>query len=190
MAPGCNIVFLDNSSEPLNGGTQAVLAGMVDHYLEYTPDLFCRHINKTGKNKGLNELVAYECMLRWALENRVVGRRIFKLSGRYHLSSGFDIHEYQKPGYTGRYVFRITPWLYNDGAGEYIKNFYNTALWSMCSSLATEYLELVETIFSWMYTTGENIEVAHNAHIPKDKLIILPNLGGGGYITNGELTSF
>lgn len=190
MAPGCNIVFLDNSSQPLTGSSKSVLAGMVDHYLDYTPDLFARWVNGNGLNKGLNELIAYEAMLRWAMNSGVLGRRIFKLSGRYKLDNRFNIHEWSKPGYVGKYTFRITPWVFTTTAGTYVKDFYNTALWSMCRTLTDEYLELLDKIFDWMMDRGENIEMAHNYWIPKDKLVIVPELGGSGYITNGELTAF
>lgn len=190
QAPDSRIIFCDNSTIPLDNGQTKIIGGLVDLFVDYKNNLFTKHINLHGKNKGLNELLVYEHMLDAAIDTALVGRRIFKISGRYQLSSSFDITEYNKPQYYGKYVFRITPWVYNEGQGEFIKNFFNTALWSMCSTLIPEYKDLMQKIFSHMLLSGENIEVSHNILVPKDRLVILSNLGGFGHITNGEPTSF
>lgn len=190
QAPDSNIVFCDNSTIPLSDGQTKIIDGLVDLYVDYKNNLFTEHINLHGKNKGLNELLVYEHMLDAAVNANLIGRRIFKISGRYQLGSNFDITEYNKPQYYGKYVFRITPWIYNEGQGEFIKYFFNTALWSMCSTLIPHYRGLLPSIFSKMLLSGENIEVVHNLKIPKDRLVILDNLGGFGYITNGEKTTF
>lgn len=187
-APGANILLADNSTEPLAASQYTLLRSLVDNVVEFENNLFTTYTNSTGKNKGLNELLVYQRLLNFAKKNGLLGNRIFKLSGRYTLSTQFDQWEWQKPQYHGKYVFRITKWIYNDGSGEYIKLFYNTALWSMCHTLVDEYCGLLQTMFDWMLETGENIEMGHNHHIPKDKLVITPTLGGQGYITNGEWT--
>lgn len=187
-APGSQIIFGDTSTIPLTSSQVAILSNIVDHYVDINVSLFTRYVNLIGKNKGLNELMAYEKMLDYAADKGCIGHRIFKLSGRYRLSPDFNQAEYYKPHYYGKYCFRITPWVYNEGAGEFLKYFYNTALWSMCYSLVEDYRGLLQKIFNWMLTTGENIEMAHNAHIPKEKLVVLSSTGGEGYITNGEWT--
>lgn len=189
-APGSNILFTDNSTVALDSSQQTILTNLVDHFVESDVNLFNRHINTVGKNKGLNEMLAYERLLNYAIKKGCIGSRIFKLSGRYTLSKKFDQWEYHKPQYLGKFVFRVTPWIYNEGAGEHIKYFYNTALWSMCISLVDEYKVLMQKIFNWMLTTGENIEIGHNIHIPKDKLLLVPSVNGCGWITNGEWTQF
>jgi hypothetical protein len=184
------ILFTDNSTAPLVDSQIAVIKPMVDMYVPYQNNLFNKYVNTLGKNKGLNEILVYENLLNVARNSGMIGRRIFKISGRYTLMDEFDICEYDKPGYTGKYVFRITPWVYNEGQGETVKYFYNTALWSMCGTLAPQYRLLLQEIFNHMMVTGENIEVSHNIKIPKDKLLIVPNVWGHGHMAGGEYTRF
>lgn len=186
----CKILFCDNSTVPLTASQIAVVKPMVDLLVPFKNSLFTKYVNMVGKNKGLNELLVYESMLAAARETGLVGRRIFKLSARYTLMDKFDPTEYEKPLYAGKYVFRITPWIYNEGGGEIMKFFYNTALWSMCSTLVPEYSKLMQEIFNHMLVTGENIEVSHNVKIPKDRLIIVPNVWGHGHMAGGEYTQF
>lgn len=189
-SPGSNILLTDNSTKPLTTSQRILLKSLTDNLLECENTLFTDYINKTGKNKGLNELLAYQQLITFANKNGLLGSRIFKLSGRYSLSPRFDQWEWQKPKYHGKYGFCITPWVYNEGAGEFLKYFYNTALWSMCYTLVPEYSILMQTMFNWMMQTDDNLEMAHNVHIPKDKLVVVSNVGGHGWITNGEWTEF
>ena len=46
----------------------------------------------------------------------------------------------------------------------------------------------MQDIFNWMIATGENIEMGHNHHVPKEKLITIPDYGLEGPMTNGEWT--
>ena len=188
MAPGSAIIFCDNSTIPLTEHQLAIIRANVDHTVDFKNNLFTEWINSHGRNKGLNEVLVYREMLDSAMAAGLIGGRIFKISGRYRLDTSFSVDLYLQPEYYSKYVFRVTPWLYNEGAGEFVKLFYNTALWSMCSSLADEYRNLLPQIFGEMMATGENIEVVHNRLIPKEKLVILDYLGGVGYITNGEPT--
>lgn len=194
--PSARILFADNSQEPITENQVNIIGSMVDAYVEYENNLFTKHVNSNGSNKGLNEMLVYEKLLNVAIEKNMIGKRIFKISGRYKLSDSFDIWEYELPKYLNKYVFTITHWLYNPtrpvgtGEGDVTKFFLNTALWSMCSTLVDNYRNLVPTIFNHMINTGENIEISHLSHIPKDKLITVPKIHGHGFITNGEYTSF
>lgn len=188
--PSAKIVFCDNSSTPLTGAQESILSSNVDTYLTYKNNLFTDYTNKVGKNKGINELFVWEYMLEEAQRAGFIGSRIFKISGRYQLQNTFDINYYATPAVYNKYVFTTTDWIYNDGAGEYIKTFFNTALWSMCSSLVDNYRTLLRSMFYYMMNTGENLEMAHNHHIPRDRLIIVSKVHGQGYMAGGEWTHF
>lgn len=189
-APDAKIVFSDNSEVPIDHGQKSILSGYCDLVVEPHRNLYTTHVNRSGKNKGINELLVYQGVLDAALSAGLVGRRIFKISGRYRLTGEFDIHEYNKPQYYGKYAFKIVPWVYNEGGGNYVKNFFNTALWSMCSTLVDNYKYLMGDMFDYMLATGENIEMAHNKFMPRSSLELVQQLGGDGYITNGEYTRF
>jgi hypothetical protein len=45
-------------------------------------------------------------------------------------------------------------------------------------------------MFYYMMNTGENLEMAHNHHIPRDKLTIVGKVHGQGYMAGGEWTHF
>jgi hypothetical protein len=189
-APGSKVVFTDNSENPLTPQQISIISRYCDLVVEAERNLYTRHVNTLGKNKGINELLVYQQTLAATIKNNLVGRRIFKISGRYKLTGDFNILEYNKPQYYGKYAFKIVPWVYNEGNGNFVKHFFNTALWSMCSTLVEHYNDLMYTMFNYMLTTGENIEMAHNKYITADRLHLVSTLGGDGFITNGEYTKF
>lgn len=194
--PGAKIAIADNSYTPLSNQQTDIIKSQVDLWVEYKNNLFSNYVNITGTNKGLNELLVYEAFLEQAKEKNFIGKRIFKISGRYLLKDTFDPHEYEKPTYFGKYVFAKTIWMVNPvrpvgtGEGDMPVVFYNTALWSMCSTLVQNYVELLPNIFKYMMKSGHNIEIAHRDMVPKDKLVIVPAVHGYGLITNGEYTEF
>jgi len=190
MAPGSAIIFCDNSTIPLTEHQLAIIRANVDHTVDFKNNLFTEWINSHGRNKGLNEVLVYREMLDSAMAAGLIGGRIFKISGRYRLRDSFDILEYGKPQYVGKYIFTITPWIFNDGVNTWVKNFYNTALWSMCSTLTGDYASRCKEIFECMLTENENIEMSHNKLIPVEKLVIFPKVHGCGLITNGSWTEF
>lgn len=194
--PGAVIAIADNSYVPLTNHQVALIKSMVDLWVEYKNNLFSNYVNVTGTNKGLNELLVYEAFLEQGKEKNLIGKRIFKISGRYLLKDTFDPNEYEKPLYFGKYVFTKTIWLVNPvrpvgtGEGDTTVVFYNTALWSMCSTLVSNYVELMPNIFKYMMKTGHNLEISHRDLIPQDKLVVVPAVHGCGLITNGEYTEF
>ncbi|WP_155924049.1 hypothetical protein [Mesorhizobium sp. L103C119B0] len=72
-----------------------------------------------------------------------MNRRIFKISGRYHLSDNFDIGEYDRIELLGKYVFkrRRLSWLASEAG------YLDTRLWSFCSTAIDETLSLLVSVF-------------------------------------------
>jgi hypothetical protein len=188
VAPNSKIVFVDNSVTQLNDEWREKISEKVDLWVNFENNLFTKLVNRTGNNKGLNELFQMETALNEIKRHNLVGRRIFKISGRYTLNPGFVVDEYLDQQYDGKYVFKIVPWLYDEGKGPEVRNFFCTVLWSMCSDLIDEYLELLNSIFTNMLYTNENIEMSHNRLIPRDKLVLKDHIGAEGPITGGEYT--
>lgn len=194
--PNVKILIADNSTIPISKHQKDILTSRVDHYVDYQNNFFTEYVNQSGRNKGMNELFQCDAMIRAAQKHNLVGKRIFKISGRYLLSDKFDIHEYEKVKYYGKYAFRELHWLFNmerpvgTGPGDVPVLFYNTALWSMCSSLIDNFNGLLPTMFLNMMYKDDNIEITFRNTIPKDKLISVDPVGGHGPITFGEWTSF
>lgn len=187
--PTAKIVFVDNSIVPLDENQKVLIEQAVDLFVLYENNLFTRHVNKTGFNKGINELFQMEVAFQEMKKRNLIGKRIFKISGRYRLNDAFNSLEYEKEEYFGKYVFKITTWIFNYGQGDEYRDFFCTVLWSFCSSLLDEYQDLMFTIFERMIgENSTNLEIAHNMLIPRDKLILIGQYGAEGYITNGEFT--
>lgn len=175
------ILFCDNSIIPLSQEQYEVITSLVDKFIPYQNNLFTRYVSNDGYNTGLNEMLVIEEMFRVMKDDNLIGKRIFKLSGRYKLHDKFDISEYEKPEYLGKYVGRITTWWFNEGA--FYKDDFSTVLYSMCSSLFDDYVDLLDKVFETMLRTPDSMEHAHNVCFPKDKLLILPHVHVCGNIS-------
>jgi hypothetical protein len=190
--PNSKIIFCDNSNIELTHEQKSIIKERVDKFIEYENNFFNTYVNTSGNNKGINELFLMKYVLSEAKKSSLIGKRIFKISGRYRLSDDFNIEDYSNLQFYGKYAFTINRWMVNngDGRGELIYEFYNTALWSMCETLINEYVELLQNMFEHMLIVQNNIEMTHVAFIPKEKSIFLSSVKGCGFMTNGQFVTF
>ena len=182
------IVLVDNSVQPLNLMQLTVLKNSCDEVIEFEHNLFSQFCNQTLHfNKGVGELLMTELFLKKIRQNNWIGKRNFKVNGRYRLTDNFSIDFYQNPNFFGRYVYKVIPWWFKNQDGSiYWKEFFETKLWSFCGSLIDEYESFLPKIFELMIIEKENIEVSHFQTIPKEKSMIVEYLNLEGNYPNGS----
>ena len=84
------------------------------------------------------------------VKSDLIGKRVFKLSGRYRLAESFDISFYDNPDLAGKYAFKINEW---DVSTDNFRTdrrrvvYFETRLYSFCGSLFYEYAEIVKANF-------------------------------------------
>jgi len=171
------IIFVDNSINPLADEQKSELESKAEfcEYLE--PSLFTVFANGVG-SKGLGEASLVFHALTKIEQLSLVGKRIFKMAARYRLADGFDIREYNDPKFNGKYAFRINDWdvsVDNFTTHRETVTYFETRLFSFCSSLFYDYADIIKQCF---YTMIEefgkpmcNWERCHYLYIPHDKTI-------------------
>jgi len=171
------IVFVDNSIDPLTDEQKSQLESFAD-YCEYMePNLFTVFTNGVG-SKGLGEAMLMFCALTKLEQLPIVGKRIFKIAARYRLAESFDITEYDDPKFEGKYAFRINDW---DVSVDNFENhretvtYFETRLFSFCPTLFYDYASIVKNCFLTMIKEfGKpmcNWERCHHLYIPHDNAV-------------------
>lgn len=186
------IVLVDNSIKELDSKVQGMLTDNCDLFVKYPHTMFSKFCNETMHfQKSMGEILLTEEFIRQIKQHNLVGKRIFKITGRYQLSDTFDIGVYSNPIFENKYVFKPVVWYFEkkiDKSRTY-KTFFETKFWSFCGSLVDEYQNLLPNIFEKIIVDGNNIESAHLQLIPVDKRVEIENLCIEGCHPNGAFIS-
>jgi len=188
--PNSVIVFADNSLHHMPEDVVSLLKSKVNLYIDYKHNLFSKFINgdiQSAMHKGVGEMMIFEQVMFAIRENNLIGKRIFKISGRYRLSDTFDITQYDNVDYVGKYIFKPVTWAYSKDNFANVEHrvFLETRLWSFCGSLFNEYEQLIQECFNYMLVHSENLEVTNHTIIPHDKVIQLNEMNVEGYFGSG-----
>lgn len=171
--PGAKIYFLDNSINPLEYNKEKEIRNRVDIFDTIEHNIFTRMIDGSC---GFGEAYMMPIALEKLKYHGILGDRVFKLSGRYFLQPSFDISKYDIPELFGKYTFKINQWDVskdNFRVHREIVTYFETRLWSFCSSLFNEYKMLLPKIFISMFSI-QNWEKVHYMLIPHDKVVEIP----------------
>lgn len=158
-ASGSIILLIDNSIQRLSEDLEDIVRSRVDFYIYIGNRKPCIEFNRNGVRSAGEAyilLVAIDFIQR-NLKDPI--DRVFKLSGRYRLTSEFDISEYDDERYRGRYCFRV-----DDVC-------LHTRLWSFCSTLIKEVKRTIQDSLVTIFNQQINIEEALFIHIDKKLLI-------------------
>lgn len=179
------VIFVDNSIEPLDQSMQLLLLPYIDVFHQFKHHVFSTVCNTTDFNKGAGEILMTDVGLDIAVKNNLLGKRLFKMCGRYILTHKFSTSYYDRLEFEGKYVYKNTFWEYTNDGQKTIKQFLETKLWSMCSSLIPEYKALLPKILEFMLRNNENIEVSTDKLLPVDKKIAIDRLHVTGWYATG-----
>jgi len=105
--------------------------------------------------------------------------RIFKLSGRYHLTDLFDPAVHNHPG---KYVFKSAPSEYYDG-----ENIFHMSCWSVCGTMMPHLQEFLSRAMVQSMKKLIDIEHATYQTLPKEYYTTIDTLGISGRLAlSGE----
>lgn len=176
-APGSKIIYVDNSSIPIKDEWREKIVEQVDLFHQMEHNLFSAVANLPAlEQKTPGEINMLNCALNLLKQNtHLMGKRIFKQSGRYALQDTFDITEYDKPEYKGKFAFvpRIH-WLTHDGWITRRKvMFLEQALVSLDPSLLDEWQALLPGMLVFANSTNLCIEEITGYYIDREKVLLI-----------------
>jgi hypothetical protein len=185
--PNAKIIFLDNSIEPLTPEQLKQIWAKVDickYAFQTLPNLY---FNQRGL-KGDGEI----CMMYEAMQilkiSELLGKRVFKLSGRYFLNEHFNIDAYND--LQGKYVAKINAWdiTKDNWVTREQVYYFETRLWSFCGTLFDEFYNQLPVIFNYMMNVDNNLEKAYLKLLDPDKIVPMDVIGVSGYSADtGEI---
>lgn len=172
--PNAKIIYVDNSIEPLSGAMVDQIDKLVTMFRQMPHNAFSIVANiHRWKSPGEANMLHFALSL--AKNSNLVGKRIFKLAGRYKLSEGFDIREYEDPRFKDKYAF--LPKGYNLTADDFITSrhvwFLEQTLISFDPSLLEEFSRLLIGMTHYMISTDACIEETMAQFIPMGKTLAL-----------------
>lgn len=172
--PNAKILYVDNSIHPLSDEILEQLLPLVDVFEQMPHNVFS-YVANIHKWKSPSEGNMLHYALQMVLKHNLIGKRIFKLGGRYKLSDTFDISEYEQSKYQGKFAF--LPRQYNLSSGNFntTRNvwFLEQALISFDSNLIQTLMTLLPGMVHYMITSEACIEETMAQFIPMDKTVPL-----------------
>jgi hypothetical protein len=181
--PGARIIMTDSSTEPLSTEQASTLAQGVDVFYPIERNLITEFFNSNMSFKGDAELYQWYEIARLLRQHNLVGRRVFKITGRYWLNDDFDIAGYSDPDLYNKYVARINEWdvSFDNFATRERVVYFETRLWSFCYSLFDEFEQLIPRLFRNMLFVDHNLEKSMFQLIDPAKIAVFKPIGVQGY---------
>lgn len=172
--PSAKILYVDNSLQPLSKDIVEKILPLVDVFEQMPHNVFSLIANiHRWKSPGEANLLHHALML--IRKHNMVGKRIFKLAGRYKLSDSFDISTYNDTKFANKYAFVANH--YNLTADNYFTTrhvwFLEQTLISLDPFLIDEFSKLLIGMTHYMITTEACIEETMAQFIPMEKSVVI-----------------
>lgn len=137
--------------------------------------------------RSLAETYSFMGMLQWFKEQNIVGKRIYKLSGRYTLNDNFVLNN---TAYKNAFVFAdaLESWM-DDHIKKTIEvhKLYRLRLWHMDYSLLDIFQSELPQIFDDCGKFNIDVEHSYYKNLHKYKVVEVPKIGVQGHIApSGE----
>jgi hypothetical protein len=171
-ARGAFILLVDSSPAPLSSRVVDEIRANVDIAVflnGLNPGLhLSRNLGGFWKTSDYSKTLAETYSLIHAIYLiRVISsgkfnKRIFKISGRYFLSSNFNLSLYESTDLSGKYVFkkRMRSWIVGENG------YFNTRLWSFCTTTIDQTLGILNSIFLCSIDSSLDAEHAYFRRLP------------------------
>lgn len=181
--PNSKIIYVDNSINGIPDKMTEAINSIVDVIIPFKQNLFSKFISvqpDLGQLKGLGELMSMDQTIDFIKKNpEFIGKRIFRIVGRYKLSDTFDITQYNNPIFKDRYAFLIQKYVAGD-----IR--FELRQWSMDPSLIDDYHQSIYKMFEIMLKKQIIIEEAAFHCIDHDKVYGLEKAHIEGMAADGN----
>ena len=186
--PDAKILLIDNSIEPLPQHWVDVLKDSVTVFHQLKHNLFSIVANEDRKKSPSEVNMMWEGfnLLR---EHNLLGKRIFKLSGRYKVSDTFDIKEFENPDMEGKYTFSVIEVeTTHDGWKNRRRVMWcNTGLISFTPDLLNEFQNMMGSILRHFDLDREMvIEASLFQHVPHNKIFAVAKEHAEGLKADGD----
>lgn len=154
-APGATIILADSSEYALEPEQCAEISAKVDMFIQLGQSnpgiqisgrlqrttIWLEHEKNLQKALCETYILINAFMNILTISRSATLKRIFKISGRYKLSEGFDLNFYEDPSFKGKFIFLRRK-------RETYGGCYETRLWSVCESRLAEMPEMLTKIYS------------------------------------------
>lgn len=186
--PDAKILLIDNSNEPIDEDWKKTIESKVDVFHQIQHNLFSLVANLDQKKSPA------EVNMMWIgfdllKKHNLVGKRIFKLSGRYRVSDTFDITEYEKPEYDGKYTFSAIKISYtlDDWQNRREVMWLQTGLISFTPNLLDEFQNMMLSVLRHFdLDRGLCIEESLFQHVPHQKIKAVDKEHAEGLKADGQ----
>jgi hypothetical protein len=169
------ILLIDNSLMRFPEKEEELIKSKVELFKYIEHNLITEHFNKNWQGSFGEVYLMWDAM-RTLRQNDMIGKRIFKISGRYRLSDSFDIAAYESLELYNKYVGIINNWDFTqhvyDKECKRRTTYFETRLWSFCQSLFDEYENLIPYIYKFLVDVDSNYEVAHHSLLDHSKIAV------------------
>jgi hypothetical protein len=196
-APDAIIMLVDASSRMIDEATMAQVAQYCDRTISFFGDEDLMSLANAGLKSQAEVTLLFKTLSiikrHPELQQMMSGvRRVFKLSGRTNMLEGYDPKEYDD--LYGKYVFkkRIPSWLSPHKQVESDCNhLYITRMYSFCTSLFDNYLNILPEIYRTVNEFGVDTEHAHFGNTDKNLTVEFENLYCEGVLAgNGQTEKY
>jgi hypothetical protein len=107
--PNAKILFVDNSNMPIKDEWKKIIESQVEIFHQMQHNLFSLVANIRVGTKSESEANMLYTAFSLLKHYNLLGKRIFKISGRYKIADTFDITHYERPELENKYTFVVAP---------------------------------------------------------------------------------
>lgn len=171
--PNAKILFIDNSNAPVKDEWRQQIENKVSLFHQMEHNLFSLMANVKVQTKSESEANMLYTAFNILKKHNLIGKRIFKTSGRYKITDDFDIAEYERPELENKYTFVVTSMASIDLNWLPARNtmWLEQALISFDSSKLDEFQRVLMSAIGHMKRTGDCIEETLFYYIPHEKIV-------------------
>lgn len=186
-SPNSLIFLADNSSQELDANLYNILATNCNLVANLSGDKDCIHFNSSGVKSAADCVITVK-MLEILLNNptgmKLVSqsKRLYKISGRYHLNENFKEENFD---HYGKFVVKYFDTWRDDKS---IGGLYLTRLMSFCPSVIKYFHQTLISSVNTVMREQVDMEHAMYKNIDKNLVVTIPTLGLSGQVApNGQL---
>lgn len=196
--PNADITLIEVSVPAVNSDVEAVLLDNVQNYVNLSSDeniqFLQKNLDRKDVVKNLTEAIAISKMVKLAKEHGwfADSTRIFKISGRYHLTEHFNLQDHLDPSVGDRFVFRKKNLSQFRPIHTGVPLQLQTRMYSFTPNLIDRYIQCLETMVVEMqdyFNTERYIDIEHLWYklLHTSEYVELDKIGVGGFIApNGQ----
>lgn len=170
--PNAKILFIDNSSVPVKDEWRKIIESKVSVFHQMEHNLFSLVANMRVGTKSESEANMLNTAFNLLRKHDLLGKRIFKISGRYKIKDEFNIQQYENPQMNNKYTFVVTQMASSEDNWVTRKKtmWLEQALISFTPANLDEFQNILYGALAHMRRTGDCIEETLFYYIPHEHI--------------------